>query len=254
MSPPVPPLPAGITLRVATRADAVAVHAVMMVAGMDPRSSWVRVSVPDVAWSLSTGGGFVVQRGADTVGCVGWRADGYGTLTLNKLATRPEVRGLGLGAALVRAVEAQARRGGYGRVLLAVSQYNLGVLPFYTHLGYTPSTDRYAFAHPDGPPPVVLVKQVPTGPDHTQLSPGMLNEVERLRNQQRQGRHFSEIAQAVQTGDFKTVQLVQISEEAFGLSPSCATDAVAYVFEPSDDLLSRLAGYPEWATQFGVDR
>ena len=147
-------------MRPATVADAVAVHAVMMAAGMDPRSSWMRSTVADIEWSLGTGGGFVVQRGSEMVGCVGYRPDGFRTLTLNKLATRPEVRGLGLGAALVRAVEAQARLGGFGRVLLAVSQYNLNVLPFYEHLGYVVSTDRYAYAHPDSPAPVVLVKPV----------------------------------------------------------------------------------------------
>lgn len=146
------------TLRPAASADALLVHAVMMAAGMDPRSSWMRSTVADIEWSLGKGGGFVVQRGADVVGCVGYRPDGSRTLTLNKLATLPEVRGLGLGAALVRAVEDQARRGGYQRVLLAVSQYNLSVLPFYERLGYAVSSDRYAYAHPDSPPPVVLVR------------------------------------------------------------------------------------------------
>jgi GNAT superfamily N-acetyltransferase len=157
-------LPAGFVVQPATSADAVAVHAVMMAAGMDPRSSWMRSTIADIEWSLGKGGGFivqrVVQRGADVVGCVGYRPDGYRTLTLNKLATRPEVRGLGMGAALVQAVEAQARRGGYQRVLLAVSQYNLNVISFYEHLGYAVSSDDYAYAHPDSPPPVVLIKSI----------------------------------------------------------------------------------------------
>lgn len=146
------------TLRPTTPADAPAVHAVMMSAGMDPRSSWVRTTIADVEWSLSKGGGFLALQGGVAVGCVGSRPDGSRTLTLNKLATRPEVRGQGIGAALVRAVEERALAGGYARVLLAVSRYNLGVLPFYEHLGYTVSDDRYAFAHPDSPAPVVLVK------------------------------------------------------------------------------------------------
>jgi len=146
------------TLRPTTPADAPAVHAVMMSAGMDPRSSWVRTTIADVEWSLSKGGGFLALQGGAAVGCVGSRPDGFRTLTLNKLATRPEVRGQGIGAALVQAVEERALAGGYARVLLAVSRYNLGVLPFYEHLGYTVSDDRYAFAHPDSPAPVVLVK------------------------------------------------------------------------------------------------
>lgn len=151
--------PAPVTLRPAGVADAVAVHAVMMAAGMDPRSSWMRSTVADIEWSLGRGGGFLALQDGLPVGCVGYRPDGYRVLTLNKLATRPEVRGQGIGVALVRAVEEQARVGGYARVLLAVSQYNLGVLPFYQRLGYTVSDDTYAFAHPDSPAPVVLVKK-----------------------------------------------------------------------------------------------
>ena len=150
-------------LRPTLPADAGVVHAVMMAAGMDPRSSWVRTSVADVEWSLGKGGGFLAfgeGGGPQALGCVGYRPDGFRTLTLNKLATRSEARGQGLGTALVRAVEAQARAGGYGRVLLAVSQYNLGVIPFYERLGYVLSTDHYAFAHQSSPPPVVLVKGV----------------------------------------------------------------------------------------------
>ncbi|WP_424950948.1 GNAT family N-acetyltransferase [Deinococcus sp.] len=148
------------SLRPTTPADAVAVHAVMMSAGMDPRSSWVRTTISDVEWSLGTGGGFLALSGGRAVGCVGYRPDGFRTLTLNKLATLPVVRGQGVGAALVRAVEEQARSGGFERVLLAVSRYNLSVLPFYERLGYAVSEDRYAYAHPDSPPPVVLVKGV----------------------------------------------------------------------------------------------
>ncbi|WP_407540748.1 GNAT family N-acetyltransferase [Deinococcus radiomollis] len=146
------------TLRPATAADALAVHTVMMAAGMDPRSSWSRSTVADIEWSLGTGGGFLAILDGAVVGCVGWRPDGFRTLTLNKLAARPEVRGQGVGTALVRAVEEQARLGGYVRVLLAVSQYNLSVVSFYEQLGYAVSSDRYAFAHPGSPSPVVLVK------------------------------------------------------------------------------------------------
>jgi len=52
-----------VTLQPATAADAPAVHAVMMAAGMDPRSSWSRSTVADVEWSLGTGGGFLAVQG-----------------------------------------------------------------------------------------------------------------------------------------------------------------------------------------------
>ncbi|EYB69585.1 N-acetyltransferase GCN5 [Deinococcus phoenicis] len=148
-------------IRPAGPADAPAFHAVMMAAGMNPRSSWSRTRVEDVAWSLEQGGGFLAWRGAEAVGCVGWRPDGPDTLTLNKLATRPEARGQGLGLALVRAVEEVAARDGSARLLLAVSQHNLEVIPFYERLGYRVDEGAvYAHAHPQSPPPVVLVKAV----------------------------------------------------------------------------------------------
>lgn len=160
-------LPTGYTLRPVTPADLPAFHAVMMAAGMDPRSSWSRVTVADLQASLfgPDSGGFMALAGpegrGEVVGVVGYRPDGPHTLTLNKLANVPAVRGQGIGAGLVAAVEAQARTQGYGRVLLAVSQYNLDVLPFYERLGYRRSAEPYAHAHPASPPPAVLVKELP---------------------------------------------------------------------------------------------
>ena len=147
------------TLRPALPTDAPAFHAVMMAAGMDPRSSWNRTTAQDIAGSLSLGGGFLAWAGERAVGCVSFRPDGPHTLTLNKLAALPDVRGQGIGAALVRAVEQVAAEQGYERVLLAVSQYNLDVLPFYERLGYViDEAAEYSFRSPMSPRPVVLVK------------------------------------------------------------------------------------------------
>ncbi|WP_295821153.1 GNAT family N-acetyltransferase [uncultured Deinococcus sp.] len=149
-------------LRPVNREDIPAFHAVMMSAGMDPRSSWSRTTPQDLERSLFSpgSGGFLAVSGEGGVGCVGYRPDGPQTLTLNKLATLPHARGTGLGRALVWQVEHVARAGGYGRVLLAVSQFNLDVLPFYEKLGYVVSDDTYAHANPSSPPPVVLVKPI----------------------------------------------------------------------------------------------
>ena len=154
-------------IRLAALADAPAFHAVMMAAGMDPRSSWSRTTVEDVAGSLNLGGGFLAWAGGNgaaerAVGCVSFQARRPETLTLNKLATSPDVRGQGIGAALVRAVEQVAAEGGYGRVLLAVSQYNLDVLPFIS--GWDTRLTKpaeYAFTKSRRVRvPVVLVKAV----------------------------------------------------------------------------------------------
>ncbi|GAA0509085.1 GNAT family N-acetyltransferase [Deinococcus depolymerans] len=150
------------TLRPVNPEDIPAFHAVMMAAGMDPRSSWNRTTPADLTRSLLApgAGGFLAAGGGEVLGCVGYRPDGDRTLTLNKLATVPQARRLGVGRALVREVEHVARMGGYGRVLLAVSQFNLDVLPFYDRLGYTVTDEPYAHAHPDSPAPVVLIKSI----------------------------------------------------------------------------------------------
>lgn len=151
-----------MTLRPVNPDDIPAFHAVMMAAGMDPRSSWTRTTPADLERSLLApgSGGFLAVGSGEVLGCVGYRPDGDRTLTLNKLATVPQARRLGVGRALVREVEHVARMGGYDRVLLAVSQFNLDVLPFYDRLGYTVTDEPYAHAHPDSPAPVVLVKAV----------------------------------------------------------------------------------------------
>lgn len=152
-----------MNLRPTTFADAPDFHTVMMAAGMDARSSWNRTTVEDVARSLELGGGFLSWTGERAVGCVSFRPDGAETLTLNKFATLPDVRGQGIGAALVRAVENAAAEGSYQRVLLAVSQFNLEVVPFYERLGYlVDDTAEYSFRSSTSPKPVVLVKVVRT--------------------------------------------------------------------------------------------
>lgn len=151
------------TVRPISRADLRDFHHVMMQAGMDARSSWNRTTTADLERSLFAGGagGFVTVNGrGEVVGCVGYRPDGPYTLTLNKLAVLPEVRGEGVGRQLVAEVEGLAHQRGFRRVLLAVSQFNLGAVPFYAHLGYVETSEPYAFASPTSPAPVVMVREV----------------------------------------------------------------------------------------------
>ena len=152
-----------VTLRPIQRSDLRDFHHVMMQAGMDDRSSWSRTTTANLERSLFSdgAGGFVAVNGrGEVVGCVGYRPDGSYTLTLNKLATFPEVRGQGVGRQLVAKVEETAREQGFRRVLLAVSQFNLEVVPFYARLGYVETNEPYAFANPTSAVPMVMVKQV----------------------------------------------------------------------------------------------
>lgn len=149
-------------IRPVTPADLPAFHAVMLAAGMDPRSSWNRTTQEGLQASLFApdAGGFVAINGAEVTGCVGFRPDREDTLTLNRLATLPQHCGQGIGTALVRAVEQVAAEGEFGRVLLAVSQFNLEVIPYYERLGFGQSAELYTFASPGSPVPVVLVKEM----------------------------------------------------------------------------------------------
>ena len=108
--------PGGFGFRRVTPADLPSFHAVMMQAGMDPRSAWNQTTLEDLQRSLfGPGAGAFVAVDAENkiVGCVGFRPDltDPQTLTLNKLATLPEVRGHGVARHLVGEVEGVARQG-----------------------------------------------------------------------------------------------------------------------------------------------
>lgn len=150
-------------IRPLSRADLSDFHHVMMQAGMDARSSWSRTTTADLERSLFAGGtgGFVaLSSGGEVIGGVGFRPADPQTLSLHKLATLPERRGQGLGRLLVGAVEDMARQRGFRRVLLAVSQFHLEVIPFYARLGYVQVEELYPFASPGSPAPVVMVKEL----------------------------------------------------------------------------------------------
>lgn len=159
-----------MNIRRVTPADLPDFLAVMLAAGMDPRSAWNSTTVADLEKTMSGphSGGFLaldgreLDGGGEAVGCVGFRPDLHDphTLTLNKLATLPQVRGQGVARHLVGEVEGVAAREGFRRVLLAVSQVNLGAVPFYERLGYRQVNEDYAYSSGKNGRPVVLVKEV----------------------------------------------------------------------------------------------
>ena len=88
-------------------------------------------------------------------GLYGWTWGGCGYVDL--LWVRDDQRGLGLGAGLLAAAEAEIRRRGCGRV--ALSTHSFQAPGFYARLGYTECgrTPGYPHGHDD----IHLVKQLP---------------------------------------------------------------------------------------------
>lgn len=150
-----------MTPRPATADDAAAIVFLVRAAwaaSIDPRSSGHRLTEEGAREVFTDGGGFLIEDADGPVGCICWRPDGD-TLDLMKLAVLPRARGRGLALALVEAVEALAAERGYRRVLLAVSVYNLSVIPFYEKLGYAvDETAVYRHASASSPGPVVMTK------------------------------------------------------------------------------------------------
>ncbi len=154
------------TIRPAAPEDAATITALVHAAwrdDIDPRSSGHRLTVDGARENLRAGGGFLAEQAGEAVGCFCYW-DERPTLTLMKLAVRPDARSQGIAAALVRAVEAYGTQQGFERVLLAVSLYNLSVIPFYERLGYRlDDTATYGHASASSPAPKVMTKalQVP---------------------------------------------------------------------------------------------
>lgn len=146
-------------IRPAQEADCPAMLDVMFSTAMSKESSWWRNTVASLERRLDEGGGFVAEEDGRIVGCVMHLVDA-GDLILRGLAVRPEFEGRGVGTALVRAVEQEARTRGLPRVLLAVSRANLEVCPYYLALGYRETAEPYAHGAPGRPAPKVFTKVV----------------------------------------------------------------------------------------------
>ena len=147
------------TIRPAMTSDCPAILEVMFSTSMSRASSWWHNTVESLGTKLASGGGFVAEADGRVVGCV-MHIVSDTDLVLRGLAVRPEFENRGIGAALVSAVEEEARNQGLSRVLLAVSASNLEVRDYYTHLGYVISDEPYAHAIPGRPTPVVLTKDL----------------------------------------------------------------------------------------------
>jgi predicted N-acetyltransferase YhbS len=75
----------------------------------------------------------VAVDGGAVVGCVLFHPEGDGTGRLFQMAVEPTRQGKGVGQRLVRALEAEVARRGYGTVTLHARE---GAVVFYSRLGY----------------------------------------------------------------------------------------------------------------------
>jgi predicted N-acetyltransferase YhbS len=113
---------------------------------LDPAPSALRETGPSVLAHLAQGGGAVADR-AGIVACVLW-SEKDGGLYLARLAVAAHCRNQGLGARLVHAAEAEARRRGLPRLHLGVRLALSGNRRLFARLGFTETTlhahDGYA--------------------------------------------------------------------------------------------------------------
>ncbi len=88
------------------------------------------------------------RKGADAPGTIVGTArlldKGDGVGKIGRVAVQAEYRGLGLGAALMRAMHAYASRQGYRRIILEAQCY---AIPFYEKLGYIAEGDVFLDAN-----------------------------------------------------------------------------------------------------------
>lgn len=75
------------------------------------------------------------------VGCVLFHPEGTGTGRLFQMAVEPDRQGTGLGTRLVRVLEAELARRGFGEVTLHARDTAVG---FYARLGYVPVGPPYS--------------------------------------------------------------------------------------------------------------
>ena len=74
-----------------------------------------------------------------------------GSFYVNALATLPGRRGLGLGAALMRAAEDRAKAQGISRMSIQAYEQNTGAVRLYERLGYRRTETRPVLSHPCQP-------------------------------------------------------------------------------------------------------
>jgi len=80
---------------------------------------------------------FLAYHGGKLAGCGGFSGAGDGVAEVEKIYVRPEFRGLGMGAALLRAVMTGMSSGGYQRARLETTTFMTSAIALYGHFGFT---------------------------------------------------------------------------------------------------------------------
>ncbi len=114
---------------------------------LQPPSSALDETLDDVRAAMARGGAFVARDGERVVGSARYQLrPGYAYA--ERVSVDPGYRGRGVGAALMRAIEAAARAAGYAEIRIGVRASLPGNLRFYEELGYR---TRASHPHPRGP-------------------------------------------------------------------------------------------------------
>nr|WP_246399813.1 GNAT family N-acetyltransferase [Amaricoccus macauensis] len=79
---------------------------------------------------------YLLGRHGDRVGGAGFAAIHGDAVVMHAVEVTPAARRTGIGAAMVRAAAAWGRERGAGRLLLAVTQANVGATALYRGLGF----------------------------------------------------------------------------------------------------------------------
>ena len=158
-----------ITTRLATPADAPAVHALTQAAfatlegRIDPPSSARLETVEAVAAALADGGGGIAELAGEPVGAVRFQA-AEDHLYVGRVAVAPEHRGRGVARALMALMalaERHAASAGLPEMRVEVRQTLTSNVALFQHLGYVVVAER---PHPNRPESTVLMLAKPVAP------------------------------------------------------------------------------------------
>jgi PPOX class probable F420-dependent enzyme len=128
---------------------------------LQPPSSALDETLQDVQAAMARGGAFVARERGSVVGSARYQLrEGY--TYAERVAVDPGARGRGVGAALMRAIEAAARAAGHTEVRIGVRASLPENLRFYEELGYR---TRESHPHSRGPDfDMTLSKRLGPGP------------------------------------------------------------------------------------------